>query len=387
VSVQTQHALITFYEARLANIVGLITDLANYETPTANKAAVDALGGFVRQKLEVLGAQITHFPRESVGDIWLAKWNAAAAGKPILFLMHLDTVWGLGTLAERPIHIEGDRLIGPGTWDMKGSIGVVLSVLEGLQVRGEFPNRPIWALFTTDEETGSLHSWEIIEEIARQAGLCLVMEFAATNGGIKTWRKGIANYQVSVTGKASHAGNAPEKGINAVVELAHQTLRITALNRLDLGTSVSVTVVQGGTAFNVIPDRATAQVDVRFKTQAEADRIHSALMSLAPILEGAKIEVTQRSQRPPMERDAKMISSYEQLKALVADLGIDLPEEGSGGGSDGNITSALGIPTLDGLGPMGEGAHAIHEQVVISSIAARAAMLDALLRGWRFDAE
>ncbi|MCE7947865.1 MAG: M20 family peptidase [Chloroflexi bacterium CFX4] len=386
-SVQTQHALITFYEARLANIVGLITDLANYETPTANKAAVDALGGFVRQKLEALGAQITHFPRESVGDIWLAKWNAAAAGKPILFLMHLDTVWGLGTLAERPIHIEGDRLIGPGTWDMKGSIGVVLSVLEGLQERGEFPNRPIWALFTTDEETGSLHSWEIIEEIARQVGLCLVMEFAATNGGIKTWRKGIANYQISVTGKASHAGNAPEKGINAVVELAHQTLRITELNRLELGTSVSVTVVQGGTAFNVIPDRATAQVDVRFKTQAEADRIHSALTTLTPVLEGAKIEVTQRSQRPPMERDAKMISSYEQLKALTAELGIDLPEEGSGGGSDGNITSALGIPTLDGLGPMGEGAHALHEQVVISSIAARAAMLDALLRGWRFDAE
>ncbi len=386
-SVQTQHALITFYEARLANIVGLITDLANYETPTANKAAVDALGSFVCQKLERLGAQITHFPRESVGDIWLAKWNTAAAGKPILFLMHLDTVWGLGTVAERPIHVEGDRLIGPGTWDMKGSIGVVLSVLEGLQERGEFPNRPIWALFTTDEETGSLHSWEIIEDIARQAGLCLVMEFAATNGGIKTWRKGIANYQVSVTGKASHAGNAPEKGVNAVVELAHQTLRITDLNRLDLGTSVSVTVVQGGTAFNVIPDRATAQVDVRFKTQAEADRIHSALMSLTPVLEGAKIEVTQRSQRPPMERDAKMISSYEQLKMLVADLGIDLLEEGSGGGSDGNITSALGIPTLDGLGPMGEGAHAVHEQVVISSIAARAAMLDALLRGWRFDTE
>lgn len=386
-SVQTQHALITFYEARLANIVGLITDLANYETPTANKAAVDALGGFVRQKLETLGAQITRFPRESVGDIWLAKWNAQAAGKPILFLMHLDTVWGLGTLVDRPVHVEGDRLIGPGTWDMKGSIGVVLSVLEGLQARGEFPNRPIWALFTTDEETGSLHSWAIIEEVARQAGLCLVMEFAATNGGIKTWRKGIANYQVSVVGKASHAGNAPEKGINAVVELAHQTLRITELNRLDLGTSVSVTVVQGGTAFNVIPDRATAQVDVRFKTQAEAERIHAALMHLTPVLAGAKIEVTQRSQRPPMERDAKMISSYEQLKALTAELGIDLPEEGSGGGSDGNITSALGIPTLDGLGPMGEGAHAAHEQVVISSIAGRAAMLDALLRGWRFDTE
>ncbi|PJF31281.1 MAG: carboxypeptidase [Candidatus Thermofonsia Clade 1 bacterium] len=383
-SVQTQHALVDFYQARLNDIVGLISTLANFETPTSEKQAVDALGAFLRQKLEALGAQITVFPRQAVGDIFLAKWNAQASGKPIVFLMHLDTVWQLGTLTARPVHIAGDRLIGPGTWDMKASIGVVLSAIEGLQARGEFPNRPIWALFTTDEETGSLHSWEIIEEVARQAGLCLVMEFAATNGGVKTWRKGIATYQVSVTGKASHAGNAPEKGINAVVELAHQTLRITALNRLDLGTSVSVTVVQGGTASNVIPERATAQVDVRFKTQAEAERVHQALMSLTPVLEGAKIEVIQRAQRPPMERDATMIQSYEQLRAIGAELGIDLPEEGSGGGSDGNITAALGIPTLDGLGPLGEGAHAAHEQVVISSIPARVALMDALMRQWRF---
>jgi glutamate carboxypeptidase len=384
VSVQTQHSLISFYQARLDQVVALISTLARYETPTGEKAAVDALGAFIRQQLAQLGAQITCFPREAVGDIFLAQWNAQAPGKPILFLMHLDTVWQLGTLAARPVRVEGDRLIGPGTWDMKASIGTVLSVIEGLQARGEFPNRPIWALFTTDEETGSLHSWQIIEDVARQAGLCLVMEFAATNGGIKTWRKGIANYQISVQGRASHAGNAPEKGINAIVELAHQTLRITALNRLDLGTSVSVTVVQGGSAFNVIPERATAQVDVRFKTHAEAQRVHQALMNLAPVLDGAQIEVTQRSQRPPMERDATMISSYEQLKALAAQLGLELPEEGSGGGSDGNITAALGIPTLDGLGPLGEGAHAAHEQVLISSIPARAALLDALLRHWRF---
>jgi glutamate carboxypeptidase len=384
VSAQTQHSLISFYQARLDQMVALISTLARYETPTGEKAAVDALGAFIRQRLLQLGAQITCFPREAVGDIFLAKWNAQAPGKPILLLMHLDTVWQLGTLAARPVRVEGDRLIGPGTWDMKASIGIVLSVIESLQARGEFPNRPIWALFTTDEETGSLHSWQIIEEVARQAGLCLVMEFAATNGGVKTWRKGIANYQISVQGRASHAGNAPEKGINAIVELAHQTLRITALSRLDLGTSVSVTVVQGGSASNVIPERATAQVDVRFKTYEEAQRVHHALMNLTPVLDGAQIEVTQRSQRPPMERDATMISCYEQLKALAAELGLELPEEGSGGGSDGNITAALGIPTLDGLGPLGEGAHAAHEQVVISSIPARAALLDALLRNWRF---
>ncbi|MFQ3536522.1 MAG: M20/M25/M40 family metallo-hydrolase, partial [Aggregatilineales bacterium] len=234
-SVQTQHALVEFYQARLNDIVSLISALANFETPTADKAAVDALGAFVCQKLDALGAQVTVFQRQAAGDILLAQWNVQTPGKPLLFLMHLDTVWPIGTLAQRPVHIEGDRLIGPGTWDMKASIGTVLSVIEGLQARGEFPNRPIWALFTTDEETGSLHSWEIIEEVARQAALCLVMEFAATNGGIKTWRKGIATYQVSVIGKASHAGNAPEKGINAVVELAHQILHINELSRLELG--------------------------------------------------------------------------------------------------------------------------------------------------------
>ena len=323
-------------------------------------------------------------PRQAAGDQLFARWNAAAPGKPILFLMHLDTVWPLGTLAARPVHVEGDRLIGPGAWDMKGSIALVLSAIEGLRERGELPNRPIWALFTTDEETGSQYSSQIIERTAKQAGLCLVMEFATPGGGLKTWRKGIAQYTVNVAGRSSHAGNAPEKGINAVVELAHQTLHITELNRLDKGTSVSVTVVNGGTASNVIPASATAQVDVRFLTRDEFERVAGAMTALQPVLPGAGLSVTTGHARPPMERDAVMIANFGQARALAAQLGMDLTEDGSGGGSDGNITAGLGAPTLDGLGPMGEGAHAAHEQVVISSMPGRAALLDLMIRAWKF---
>ncbi len=378
--------LIQYYAERTNDVVALTTMLANYETPTADKAHLDVLGNCVEGLLRDLGADVERFPREQAGDILLARWNADRPGKPIMFLMHMDTVWPVGTTAQRPVHVEGDRLIGPGTWDMKGSIAIVLTALKGLRERGEFPDRPVWALFTTDEETGSIHSIDVIEKYASQAGLCLVMEFAMPDGGIKTWRKGLAQYDVHVKGLSSHAGNAPEKGINAVLELAHQTLRISELARLDLGTSVSVTVVHGGTAFNVIPAAATAQVDVRYLTKAEAERVSQAIHNLQPVLKGATIEVVEATQpRPPMERDETMIHSFEQAKTIAAQLGFELTEGGSGGGSDGNFTAGLGIPTLDGLGLMGEGAHALHEQVVISSIPARTALLDRIVKDWSFD--
>ncbi len=378
------HPLVQYYQDRLDDIVGLTTTLANFESPTSDKAHVDILGHCIEDQVKALGASVERFPRETAGDILLAKWKADQPGKPLLFLMHMDTVWPLGTVAQRPVHVEGDRLIGPGTWDMKVSIAMVLTVLKGLQERGEFPNRPVWALFTSDEETGSLNSLEIIEQYARQAGLCLVMEFASpNNGGIRTMRKGVGHYTVNVKGLSSHAGNAPEKGINAVVELAHQTLKITDIARMDVGTSVSVTVVKGGTTFNVIPASASADVDVRYQTQAEADRVDAAFKGLTPVLKGAELDVVLNgSLRPPMERNEQMLRNYAQAKALAARLGHDLLEEGSGGGSDGNFTAALGISTLDGLGARGEGAHAAHEQVIISSIPVRAALLDRIVAEW-----
>jgi glutamate carboxypeptidase len=382
---ESSNLIIQYYSERVNDIVALTTTFVNFETPTGEKAYVDRLGSCVEDQLKALGAQVERMPREQVGDILLAKWNSDKPGKPLLFMMHMDTVWPLGTLAERPVHVEGDKLIGPGTWDMKVSIAMVLSAIKGLRDRGEFPDRPVWALFTSDEETGSTHSQDVIQKVAPQAGLCLVMEFASPNTGIKTWRKGVGHYTITVKGLASHAGNAPEKGINAVVELAHQTLRISAFARMDQGTSVSVTVVNGGTAFNVIPALAVAQVDVRYQKKTEAERVDQELRSLTPVLKGAEIDVKLNGNlRPPMERDDVMIRNYEQLKGLAGQLGYDLPEDGSGGGSDGNFTAALGVPTLDGLGAMGEGAHAQHENARISSIPFRTSLLDRVIKEWKF---
>jgi glutamate carboxypeptidase len=376
------HPIVQYYTDHLQSVVDLTTALANFETPTGSKPHVDVMCDHMHNILIQLGADVRRLPQEQVGDCLIAKWNADTPGKPLLFVMHMDTVWPLGTVEKRPIHVEGDRLIGPGTWDMKGSIACVLSALKGLRDRGEFPKRPIWALFTTDEETGSHHSLEMIKEYASQAALALVMEFAGVNGGLKTWRKGVATYTVTVKGKSSHAGNAPEKGINAVLELAHHTLAVAKLTNMEIGTTVAMTVANGGTAFNVIPDLAVGKVDVRYRTMAEAERIHDAICGLQPVLAGAVIEVATGTQRPPMEDDEKNTHAYQQARQIAAEMGFELGSEGSGGGSDGNFTSALGIPTLDGLGPRGEGAHAIHEQVVITSIPERVALLDGIIREW-----
>jgi len=365
--------------AQTGAMVDLIKTLVEYESFTAERAAVDRLADFLAGQLAGLGAVVERFPREAVGDILLAKWNADAPGKPITFVGHMDTVLPLGTLAERPLRVEHGRLYGPGTIDMKAGIAVILSAVRILRQRGEFPNRPIWALLTSDEEIGSPNSKDLILEIARQSGLCLIMEPATPEGALKTWRKGVADFEIKVTGRASHAGGAPEQGVNAVVELAHQILKVHALNDLRHGTSVSATVISGGQATNVIPDHAQVYVDVRFLTQAESDRIDAAMAELYPVLPGAQLEITSSDHRPPLERNDQMRAVFAQAKRIGRGLGLTIDEDGTGGGSDGNFTASVGTPTLDGMGPTGEGLHAPHENVLISSVPDRVALTAAML--------
>src|SRR5690349_9648604 len=260
--------LLTYFQGQKQAMVDFLTTLVNYETPTTGKEYVDKLGAFMENEFRSLGASsVTRFPQTEVGDMLLAKWNETAPGKPIMFLIHIDTVWPVGTLAERPVTIdENGVLFGPGAVDMKGGITIALWSIRGLIERGELPNRPIWVLMTSDEEVGSIYSEPIIRETAAQCGLVLVMEPATKEEALKTWRKGVGSFTVSVEGRPSHAGNAPEQGINAVVELAQQTLKLNGLNDLKNGTSVSVTVVHGGSATNVIPAKAVAEVDVRTLT-------------------------------------------------------------------------------------------------------------------------
>ncbi|GAB4521325.1 MAG: M20 family metallopeptidase [Anaerolineae bacterium] len=377
--------LLQYFEGQTQAMVDLCIDLINYETPTKDKALVDKLGQVMEDHFHALGASsVTRFPQANVGDFLLAKWNENAPGKPIMFLIHIDTVWPEGTLAERPPYIEDGILYGPGAVDMKGGITQVLTTLRGLNELGQMPNRPIWVLMTSDEEIGSVYSIPQLEALAPEVGMVLVMEPGTKEGALKTWRKGLATYHLHVEGRPSHAGNAPEQGINAIIELAQQSLRIHALNDYKNGTSVSVTMVEGGSAVNVIPAHASAKIDTRVLSMQAMEQVRTALLNLEPFLPGAKVIVEATHSRPPMEHNDLMKATFAQCKALGEKYGVTVREDGSGGGSDGNITAAMGVPTLDGLGPQGDGLHALHEHVVISSLAQRCTLLAAMLKDWVF---
>ncbi len=377
--------LLTYFKGQQQAMVDLLTTLVNYESFTSSKPDVDRLGAFMEAQFRALGASsVTRIPQEKVGDFLLAKWNEDAPGKPIMFLIHIDTVWPIGTLTERPPRIEEGRLYGPGAIDMKGGITIVLSVLRGLRELNMMPNRPIWVLMTSDEEVGSVYSEQLICDTAQQSGLVLVMEPATIDEALKTSRKGVANFTIEATGRPAHAGNAPEKGINAIVELAYQTLKLQEMNDLRNGTSVSVTMVSGGSATNVIPAHARIDVDTRTLTVTAFHELSEKINALQPYVPGATLTIREGHGRGPMERNARMIADFQQVRAIGEGLDMDVYEDSSGGGSDGNFTAMLGISTLDGLGPQGDGLHALHEHVVLASLPRRSALIAGMLREWKF---
>lgn len=364
------------------DLVALLRALVALESPTTEKAAVDRLGAFVAERLKDLGASVERRPQEAVGDHWIATWGDPEAATQILTLCHLDTVWPLGTLSRMPIREEGGCLYGPGAFDMKGGIAILLGALQGLRRMGLRPPHRIRMLFTSDEETGSETSRVLIEEEARRSHLVLCLEPALPDGSLKTFRKGVADFTVIAYGRSAHAGADPHRGINAIEELAYQIMRLRQLADPRRGTTVTVGVIRGGTRPNVVPEQAEMIVDVRVSTRAEMSRIEAAFRNLRPILEGARLEVRGGFNRPPMERNAQMIATFERARAIAATLGLALTEGGTGGGSDANFTAALGIPTLDGLGAVGNGAHALDEHVRIDSLPLRAALVAALLSRW-----
>ncbi len=370
-----------FFQLR-EELVSLLRELAVRESPTTEKAAVDRLGEFVADRLRDLGARVERIPQESVGDHWIATWGDPEASTQILTLCHLDTVWPLGTLARMPIREENGRLYGPGVFDMKGGIAILLGALRGLQALNVHPPHRIRMLFTSDEETGSETSRPLIEAEARRSHLVLCLEPALPDGSLKTFRKGVGDFVVVAYGRSAHAGADPQRGVNAIEELAYQIMRVRGLADLRRGTTVTVGVIRGGTRPNVVPEYAEMVVDVRVATRGEMDRIERAFRNLRPVLDGARLEVRGGFNRPPMERNALMVATFERARAIAAELGLTLTEGGTGGGSDANFTAALGIPTLDGLGAVGNGAHALDEHVQIDSLPQRAALVAALLTRW-----
>jgi glutamate carboxypeptidase len=365
-------------------MVDLLGRLVGVESPSDNR---DGLDRFASTLEELFGAsgRIVRFQPEDPNRGRHLRLTVEGEGQNgsvahAVALCHYDTVWSMGTLERIPFSLDAEGIVrGPGCFDMKGGIVVLHFALEALRSRGLQPKRRLEVLFTCDEEIGSPTSRPLIEQTARGAAVAYVLESPLPGGTLKTARKGTGDYLVRITGRAAHAGVEPEKGISATSELAHQIQALHGLNDYAVGTTVNVGVVHGGTRPNVVAAEAEAHVDVRVQTLAEAERIDTAIRGLQPRLSGVVLEIDGGLNRPPMERSPAMAGLFEQAREIAAEMGVELREGSTGGGSDGNFTAAMGVPTLDGLGPEGEGAHAAHEHVVSESFPRRVALLAGLL--------
>jgi glutamate carboxypeptidase len=376
----TATRLWTYLKPLRGAMLEAVEDLVTRESPSLDKPALDALAGRLAGRFEALDGAVERVSNGSGGDHLRVRFGRASdPTPPALLLAHFDTVWPAGTLARMPFRTDGVRAYGPGVHDMKSSIVLIEFALRALQDLGLEPPRPVVLVLTSDEEIGSPTSRRLIEESARGCAHVLVVEPPLADGGLKTARKGVGRFTVEVAGRAAHAGVEPEKGVSAVVELAHHVLALHALADPAAGTTVNVGVIRGGTTWNVVPAEATASVDVRASTLGEARRIESAMAELRPSLPGARVAVTGGFNRPPMERTPAVAALFERARQVGRSLGLELTEGSTGGGSDGNFTAALGVPTLDGLGVPGGGAHADHEHILIDSLPQRAALLAALL--------
>jgi glutamate carboxypeptidase len=369
-----------YFEARRDQMVSTIRELVEIESPSDDKRAVDRLGEAVAQKFSALGGEVRFHPASAFGNHLQVDFPGTANSKPVLLLGHYDTVYPLGTLASMPCRVIDGKLTGPGVLDMKAGIGLMLAALAGLKDwHGKLP-RPVSALLVSDEEVGSDSSRAITESLARRSAAVLVLEPSyGPEGAVKTARKGVGDYQVKVTGKAAHAGLDFQKGVNAIVELARQIERISAFTDLKKGLTVSVNLVAGGTRVNVVPAEAAATVDVRIARMRDATTIEKKMRGLRPFNRRCKVEVSGGVNRPPMERTPGVAALYAKAVAIARGLGWKLGEAAVGGGSDGNFTAGLGIPTLDGLGGVGDGAHAAHEHIVIFELPKRAALVAGLI--------
>jgi glutamate carboxypeptidase len=372
---------LAYFEERCSEIVTTIRELVEMESPSDTKPAVDRLGEVVAQKFAALGGKVEFHHAIDFGNHLQVEFAGKSAGKPVLLLGHYDTVYPVGTLATMPCQTVGDKLTGPGVLDMKSGIALMLASIAALKcgAGGNLP-RPVSVLLVSDEEVGSDSSRQTTEAIAKEAAAVLVLEPSfGLNGAVKTARKGVGEYEVKVIGKASHAGLDFQKGSNAIVELARQIEKISAFTELKKGLTVNVGVVRGGSRTNVVPAEASAQVDVRIARMKDGNGVERKMRSLRPFNRKCRLELTGGINRPPMERTAGVASLFDKAVVIARDLGWKLSEAAVGGGSDGNFTAGLGIPTLDGLGGVGDGAHAAHEHILISELPRRAALLAGLI--------
>jgi glutamate carboxypeptidase len=363
-------------------MLSLLEDLITAESPSYNKHAVDHCGEIVKREWKWRKADVRILDQKERGNHIRAELPCGhpPSAPQILILGHIDTVYPLHTLKQMPFRIAQGKAFGPGTFDMKAGLMLALFAVDALREMGAWPEKRLVFLWTSDEEIGSASSRAAIEREAKKSDAVLVLEPSlGPQGKLKTARKGIGGAEIIVRGRAAHAGIEPEKGINAVHELALQIQRLMKLNDPARGITVQATVISGGTVSNVVPAEARAQIDIRFQKLADAKKLDAALHSLRPITKGAKVEVRGGINRPPLERTIAVGKLFHHAQEIMALMKLKLDEASTGGGSDGNLTGSLGIPTLDGLGAVGDGAHTPNEHVIINALPQRAALLTWLL--------
>src|ERR1700682_3604151 len=380
-SYSTMRALLDWLRVRERAMSSLLGQFVRAESPSLDKVAVDRFGHIVASEWKKRGAGVTLLRQRERGDHVRAEWRPSGnrTAAQILVLGHLDTVYDAGTITRMPFRISRGGAWGPVTFDMKGGLVIALYAVDALASLGLLPEKRLVFLWTSDDEIGSESSRAAIEREARRSDAVLVLEPAAgLDGRVKTGRKGVGEIELIATGRAAHAGLNPEDGINAIQEIAFQIARISRWNQPRRGITVNAGVIEGGTRTNVIPERARVLVDLRATRVDDMRALERKFRALRPVLPGAKLEVRGGFHRPPMER--KMSAAlYSRARALSKEMGLTLGEAFVGGGSDGNFTSALGVPTLDGLGAIGKGAHSPRENIVVRALPERAALLAGLV--------
>jgi len=389
-------------KTQIAKMLALLKQLVEIESPSHDKVAVDRVGSLVADRCRLLGGrvkvhsnpdhgnnlEVCFFPSPPVSpesrhrkDLD-RKLPTEGNGKSILLLAHMDTVFPIGTLEHMPFREKDGKVFGPGVSDMKGGIVVLLSALGAALESGNL-HHPVTVLFTSDEEIGSDTSRELIVRLASRSSLVLVLEPGMVDGSVKTWRKGVGEYSIVVTGRAAHAGGDHQKGRNAIEEMSRQVLAIQKLTDYEKGTTLNVGIIRGGMASNVIPAECRIEVDLRVMQVAEAERIDSAIRELKSVLEGVRIDVTGGLNRPPMPYNETIRTTFEKIRTIAARDNITLSASGTGGASDANFVASLGIPLLDGLGPAGGEYHSEREYLFKDSLLERARLLAAILHQWQ----
>lgn len=370
-----------YLKLRLPDMLATLRRFVTAESPSLDKSAADRCCGVIAKEWSKHGTRIERIEQKHRGDL-LRITYAPGKSRPssqLLVLGHYDTVYATGTLAKMPFRVKGGKAYGPGTFDMKAGIVQALLALQVLQhLRVQLQNRLVF-LWTSDEEIGSESSRRYFEAEARRSDAVFVLEPSfGPHGLLKTARKGVGQAELVVHGRASHAGLAPQEGVNAIYELARQLTRIERWNDLRRGVTINAGTIEGGTRTNVVPERARAVLDLRALCVSDMRSLEVRLRDLRALLAGARLEITGGFDRPPLER--KMSATlFARAQLLATQMDLSLGECTAGGGSDGNFTAALGVPTLDGLGAVGDGAHSAHEYVLVNTMPARSALLATLL--------